>query len=59
MIDRSSVTEADRHVISSYIKTSEKTLWPSLVSEMFGLQPTIAAMLLQKHQPKPVVRRVI
>lgn len=59
MIDRSSITEADRNVIRNFIKSSEKVLWPSLVAEMYNLQPTIAALLLQRHQPKATVRRVI
>jgi hypothetical protein len=60
MIDRSSITEAARNQIRSFIGTSKKTLWPSLISDMFGINTTVAAQLLAKFQPKPSgVRRVI
>ena len=60
MIDRSSVTEAARNQIRSFIGTSKKTLWPSLIAEMYGINTTVAAQLLQKFQPKPVgAHRVI
>jgi len=54
MIDRSSITEADRNQIRSFISSSKKTMWPSLISNMYGINTTVAAQLLQKFQPKPV-----